>query len=159
MAEMIKIYEENPNSNDIKKVVSVLRKGGLIIYPSDTVYALGCDISNYKALEKLARIKEIKLEKANFSFVCDSISNISDYVNHISTPTFKILKRSLPGPYTFILKGNNNLPKAFKKKKEVGIKKAMKRVYTFHRLGVRFFFLKNLIKEAIPSRTAWFEEV
>ena len=78
MAEMIKIYEKNPNSNDIKKVVSVLRKGGLIIYPSDTVYALGCDISNYKALEKLARIKEVKLEKANFSFVCDSISNISD---------------------------------------------------------------------------------
>ncbi len=122
MAEMIKIYEENPNSSDIKKVVSVLRKGGLIIYPSDTVYALGCDISNYKALEKLARIKEVKLEKANFSFVCDSISNISDYVNHISTPTFKILKRSLPGPYTFILQGNNNLPKAFKKKKEVGIR-------------------------------------
>lgn len=122
MAEFIKIYEENPDPEEIKKVVSVLKKGGLVIYPSDSVYALGCDITNYKALEKVARIKGVKLDKANFSFVCESISNISDYVNHISTPTFKILKRSLPGPYTFILPGNNNLPKAFKKKKEVGIR-------------------------------------
>ena len=122
MAEFIKIYEENPNPEDIKKVVSILKKGGLVIYPSDSVYALGCDITNHKALEKVARIKGVKLDKANFSFVCDSISNISDYVNHISTPTFKILKRSLPGPYTFILPGNNKLPKAFKKKKEVGIR-------------------------------------
>ena len=122
MAAFIKIYGENPNSEEIKKVVSILKKGGLIIYPSDSVYALGCDISNYKALEKVARIKGIKLDKANFSFVCESISNISSYVTHISTPTFKILKRALPGPYTFILPGNNNLPKAFKKKKEVGIR-------------------------------------
>jgi tRNA threonylcarbamoyl adenosine modification protein (Sua5/YciO/YrdC/YwlC family) len=122
MAAFIKIYEENPNLEKIKKVVSVLKKGGLIIYPSDSVYALGCDITNYKALEKVARIKGVKLDKANFSFVCESISNISSYVTHISTPTFKILKRALPGPYTFILPGNNNLPKAFKKKKEVGIR-------------------------------------
>ena len=122
MAAFIKIYEENPNLEKIKKVVSVLKKGGLIIYPSDSVYALGCDITNYKALEKVARIKGVKLDKANFSFVCESISNISSYVTHISTPTFKILKRALPGPYTFILPGNSNLPKAFKKKKEVGIR-------------------------------------
>ena len=122
MAAFIKIYEENPNPEEIKKVVSILKKGGLIIYPSDSVYALGCDITNYKALEKVARIKGVKLDKANFSFVCESISNISDYVNNISTPTFKILKRVLPGPYTFILPGNNKLPKAFKKKKEVGIR-------------------------------------
>ena len=122
MAAFIKIYGENPNSEEIKKVVSILKKGGLIIYTSDSVYALGCDISNYKALEKVARIKGVKLDKANFSFVCESISNISSYVTHISTPTFKILKRALPGPYTFILPGNNNLPKAFKKKKEVGIR-------------------------------------
>ena len=122
MATFIKLYEENPNPEEIKKVVSTLKKGGLIIYPSDSVYALGCDISNYKALEKVARIKGVKLDKANFSFVCESISNISSYVTHISTPTFKILKRALPGPYTFILPGNNNLPKAFKKKKEVGIR-------------------------------------
>tara|TARA_B100000809_G_scaffold266864_1_gene332322 strand:- start:4613 stop:5230 length:618 start_codon:yes stop_codon:yes gene_type:complete len=122
MGTFIKIYEENPNPEEIKKVVSILKKGGLIIYPSDSVYALGCDITNYKALEKVARIKGVKLDKANFSFVCESISNISDYVNNISTPTFKILKRVLPGPYTFILPGNNKLPKAFKKKKEVGIR-------------------------------------
>ena len=122
MAAFVKIYEENPNPEEIKKVVSILKKGGLIIYPSDSVYALGCDITNYKALEKVARIKGVKLDKANFSFVCESISNISNYVTNISTPTFKMLKRALPGPYTFILPGNNNLPKAFKKKKEVGIR-------------------------------------
>jgi len=122
MAEFIKIYEENPDENRISEVVDVLRKGGLVIYPSDSVYALGCDIKNTKALEKVARIKGVKLEKANFSFVCDSISNISDYVKQINTSTYKILKRSLPGPYTFILPGNNNLPKVFKKKKEVGIR-------------------------------------
>jgi tRNA threonylcarbamoyl adenosine modification protein (Sua5/YciO/YrdC/YwlC family) len=122
MAKFIKLYENNPDERKIKEIVEVLRKGGLIIYPSDSVYALGCDIKNNKALEKVARIKEVKLEKANFSFVCDSISNISDYVKQISTSTFKILKRSLPGPYTFILPGNNNLPKVFKKKKEVGIR-------------------------------------
>jgi tRNA threonylcarbamoyl adenosine modification protein (Sua5/YciO/YrdC/YwlC family) len=122
MGTFIKIYEENPNPEEIKKVVSILKKGGLIIYPSDSVYALGCDITNYKALEKVARIKGVKLDKANFSFVCESISNISNYVTNISTPTFKMLKRALPGPYTFILPGNNNLPKAFKKKKEVGIR-------------------------------------
>jgi len=122
MAEFIKLYEENPDENKIMQIAEVLRKGGLVIYPSDSVYALGCDITNNKALEKVARIKGVKLEKANFSFVCESISNISDYVKHISTSTFKILKRSLPGPYTFILPGNNNLPKVFKKKKEVGIR-------------------------------------
>ena len=122
MGTFIKLYEENPNPEEIKKVVSILKKGGLIIYPSDSVYALGCDITNYKALEKVARIKGVKLDKANFSFVCESISNISNYITNISTPIFKMLKRALPGPYTFILPGNNNLPKAFKKKKEVGIR-------------------------------------
>ncbi|NBC57204.1 MAG: threonylcarbamoyl-AMP synthase, partial [Bacteroidetes bacterium] len=95
---------------------------GLIIYPTDTVYGLGCDINSKKALEKIARIKQIKLEKANFSFVCDSLSNLSEYVSQINSNTFKILKRNLPGPYTFILPGNNNLPKVFKKKKTVGIR-------------------------------------
>lgn len=122
MAELIRIYEENPNPKEIKRVVEVLRKGGLIIYPTDTVYGLGCDITNSKALERIARIKGIKLEKADFSFVCADLSNISDYVRQIDTPTFKILKRALPGPYTFILPGNNNLPKDFKKKKTVGIR-------------------------------------
>ncbi len=122
MAELIKIYEENPNPKAIKQVVDVLRDGGLVIFPSDTVYALGCDITNNKALERVARIKGIKLEKANFSFICEGLSNLSDYVKQIDTPTFKILRRALPGPYTFVLPGNNNLPRAFKKKKEVGIR-------------------------------------
>ena len=118
----MRIYEENPNPKEISKVVTVLKKGGIIIYPTDTVYALGCDITNKKALEKIARIKGIKLDKANFSFVCADLSNLSDYVRQIDTTTFKILKRALPGPYTFILPGNNNLPKYFKKKKTVGIR-------------------------------------
>ncbi len=122
MAEFIKLYEENPNPKEIKRVVDVLRKGGLVIYPTDTVYGLGCDITNTKALEKIARIKGIKLEKANWSFICADLSNLSDYVRQIDTVTFKILKRALPGPYTFILPGNNNLPKVFKKKKTVGIR-------------------------------------
>lgn len=122
MAEFIKIYEENPNPKEINRVVQVLRKGGLIIYPTDTVYGLGCDITNTKALEKIARIKGIKLAKANWSFICPDLSNLSDYVRQIDTATFKILKRALPGPYTFILPGNNNLPKDFKKKKTVGIR-------------------------------------
>lgn len=122
MAEFLKIYEDKPNETAIKKVVEVLKNGGLVIYPTDTVYGIGCDITNSRALEKLAKIKGVKLEKANFSFVCSSLSNISDYVKQIDTATFKILKRSLPGPYTFILPGNNDLPKDFRKKKTVGIR-------------------------------------
>lgn len=122
MAEFIKIYEKNPNPKDIQRIVKIIRSGGLIIYPSDTVYALGCDITNNRALEKLAQIKGVKLAKANFSFVCEDLSNLSDYVKQIDTKTFKLLKRALPGPYTFILPGNNNLPTVFKKKKEVGIR-------------------------------------
>ena len=122
MAEFIKIYEENPNPKEINRVVDALQRGGLVIYPTDTVYGLGCDITNNRALEKLGRIKGVKVEKANWSFVCSDLSNLSDYVRQIDTATFKILKRSLPGPYTFILPGNNNLPKAFKKKKTVGIR-------------------------------------
>ena len=122
MAEFIKIYENKPSEAAIKKVVDVLKSGGLVIYPTDTVYGLGCDITNTKALERIAKIKGIKLEKANFSFVCSDLSNLSDYVKQIDTPTFKILKRALPGPYTFILPGNNDLPSAFRKKKTVGIR-------------------------------------
>ena len=122
MSQFIKIYPENPNEAAIKKVVDVLKNGGLVIYPTDTVYGLGCDITNTKALERIAKIKGVKLEKANFSFVCHDLSNISDYVKQIDTSTFKILKRALPGPYTFILPGNNSLPKEFKKKTTVGIR-------------------------------------
>lgn len=122
MAEFIKIYENKPSEAAIKKVVEVLRDGGLVIYPTDTVYGLGCDITNSRALERIAKIKGIKLEKANFSFVCYDLSNLSDYVRQIDTTTFKILKRTLPGPYTFILPGNNDLPREFRKKKTVGIR-------------------------------------
>jgi tRNA threonylcarbamoyl adenosine modification protein (Sua5/YciO/YrdC/YwlC family) len=122
MTQLLKIYEDNPNEVAIKKVVEVLKNGGLIIYPTDTVYGLGCDITNARALEKVAKIKGIKLEKANLSFICFDLSHISDYVKQIDTATFKLLKRALPGPYTFILPGNNNLPKVFKNKKTVGIR-------------------------------------
>ncbi|WP_338407259.1 L-threonylcarbamoyladenylate synthase [uncultured Flavobacterium sp.] len=122
MSQFIKIYEDKPNEAAIAKVVKVLKDGGLVIYPTDTVYGLGCDITNSKALERIAKIKGVKLEKANFSFICYDLSNLSDYVKQINTATFKLLKRALPGPYTFILPGNNNLPKEFKKKTTVGIR-------------------------------------
>ena len=122
MADLIKIYEENPNPKAIKKVIDVLKQGGLVIYPTDTVYGLGCDINNSKALERIARIKGVKLEKAKLSFICYDLSNLSDYVKQIDSSTFKILKRALPGPYTFILPRSKSLPSVFKKKKEVGIR-------------------------------------
>jgi len=122
MAEFIKIYNDNPNPGAIDKVAAVLKKGGLVIYPTDTVYGLGCDIHNNKALEKIALLKGVKIEKATFSFICNSLSHLSDYVKQIDSATFKILKRALPGPYTFILPGSKSLPKVFKKKKTVGIR-------------------------------------
>ncbi|AUC79796.1 threonylcarbamoyl-AMP synthase [Nonlabens sp. MB-3u-79] len=122
MAQLIKIYDDNPNQKDLKRIADAMRAGALVIYPTDTVYGLGCDITNKTALEKIARIKGVKLEKANFSFICEDLSNLSDYTSQIDSHTFKILKRNLPGPYTFILPGNNNLPAVFKKKKTVGIR-------------------------------------
>jgi len=122
MAQLIKIYPDNPNQKEIEKVVAILKKGGLIIYPTDTLYGLGCDITNTKALQKIAKIKGVKLEKANFSFVCHDLSNLSDYVKQLETQQYRILKRALPGAYTFVLPGNSNLPKVFKNKKTVGIR-------------------------------------
>ena len=122
MALLLKVYNENPHPRQIEKVVNILRNGGLVIYPTDTVYGLGCDITHTKAMEKLAKIKGVKPEKSNFSFICNDLSHLSDYTKQISTPTYKILKRALPGPYTFILRGSNALPKIFKKKKTVGIR-------------------------------------
>ncbi|OEK08653.1 threonylcarbamoyl-AMP synthase [Flavivirga aquatica] len=122
MAKFFRIYEDNPNPKEIDRVVKILKNGGLIIYPTDTVYGLGCDITNIKALERIAKIKGVKLEKANFSFICHGLSNLSDYVKQIDTSVFKILKRALPGPYTFILPGAKTLPNPFKKKKTVGIR-------------------------------------
>lgn len=122
MAELIKLYEDHVDEKQLNKIVKILRNGGLIIYPTDTVYGLGCDITNKSALEKLARIKGVKLDKANFSFICSDLKNLSDHVAQIETQIFKILMRNLPGPYTFILPGSSNLPSAFKKKKTVGIR-------------------------------------
>jgi len=122
MAEFIKLYEENPSEKQIKKIVEVLRDGGLVIYPTDTVYGLGCDINNLQALKKIAQIKGIKrLERANLSFMCPDMSGLSEYVQ-INNTNFKILKQHLPGPFTFILPGSNSLPNVFKKKKTVGIR-------------------------------------
>ena len=122
MATYLRIYEENPNPKEIAKAVKILKNGGLIIYPTDTVYGFGCDIMSSKAIEKLAHLKNKKVEKADFSFVCYDLSNLSEYVKQIDTPTYKILKASLPGAYTFILPANNNIPSIFKKKKTVGIR-------------------------------------
>jgi tRNA threonylcarbamoyl adenosine modification protein (Sua5/YciO/YrdC/YwlC family) len=122
MSKLIKIYPENPNSKEVDRVVTILRNGGIIIYPTDTVYGLGCDITNNKAMERVAKLKGVKLEKANFSFIVNDLSHLSDFTKQIDTPTYKILKRAFPGAYTFILEGNNKLPKVFKKKKTVGIR-------------------------------------
>jgi len=122
MAKFIKIYNDNPKQELIDEVVAVLKKGGLVIFPTDTIYGLGCDLKNNKALERVAMLKGVKLEKATFSFIFNNLSHLSDYVKQLDSPTFKILKRTLPGPYTFILPGSNTLPKVFKKKKTVGIR-------------------------------------
>jgi len=122
MATLVKLYNDNPNPKEVKKVVDCLRNGGLVVYPTDTVYGLGCDITNNRALERIAQIKGVKLAKANFSFICKDLSGLSDYVRQIDNATFKLLKRTLPGPYTYILPGSNNLPTVFKKRKTVGIR-------------------------------------
>jgi tRNA threonylcarbamoyl adenosine modification protein (Sua5/YciO/YrdC/YwlC family) len=120
---LLKLYNENPNPRDIRNIVDLLHDGGIIIYPTDTVYGLGCDITNSKAVEKVARFKGIKIEKANFSFICSDLSHLSDYTKPISNTIFKLMKKNLPGPFTFILEANNNVPKYFKgKKKTVGIR-------------------------------------
>ncbi|MDD4144419.1 MAG: L-threonylcarbamoyladenylate synthase [Prolixibacteraceae bacterium] len=120
---LLRLYNENPNPRDIRTIVDVLRNGGIIIYPTDTVYGLGCDITNSKAVEKVARFKGIKIEKANFSFICSDLSHLADYTKPISNSIFKLMKKNLPGPFTFILDANNNVPKYFKgKKKTVGIR-------------------------------------
>jgi tRNA threonylcarbamoyl adenosine modification protein (Sua5/YciO/YrdC/YwlC family) len=122
-AELIKLYQENPEQSKINKIVSVLRDGGVIIYPTDTVYGIGCDIFNSKAVEKVCRIKGIKPEKNNFAIICYDLSHISEYAKHISTPVFKLMKKALPGPFTFILESNNNVPKLLNaKKKTIGIR-------------------------------------
>jgi len=120
---LIKIYPENPNFREIHQVVQCLKNGGIVIYPTDTVYGIGCDIFQHKAVERIAQIKGIKLDKANFSFICYDLSHISDFTKQISNPIYKLMKRTLPGPFTFILNSSNNVPRLFEsKKKTVGIR-------------------------------------
>jgi tRNA threonylcarbamoyl adenosine modification protein (Sua5/YciO/YrdC/YwlC family) len=120
---IIKLYKENINEKHLQQVVDVLKNGGIAIFPTDTVYGLGCDISDQKAVEKVARIKGLKLEKANFSFICHDLSHLSDFCKQIDNHVFRLMKKNLPGPFTFILPANNNVPKIFRsKKKTIGIR-------------------------------------
>lgn len=120
---LVRLFDENPNPREVRKIVDILRDGGVIVYPTDTVYGLGCDITNQKAVEKVARYKGIQIEKSNFSFICSDFSHLSDYTKPIPNHIFKIIRKNLPGPFTFILNANNNVPRYFKgKKKTVGIR-------------------------------------
>lgn len=118
----IKLFEDNPNRRDIMKVVDVLRDGGIIIYPTDSVYAIGCDINNVKAVQRVAQLKGVKPEKANFSMICRDLGNIATYAK-VSNEVFKVMKRSFPGPFTFILPATNKLPNVLmNKRKTIGIR-------------------------------------
>lgn len=120
---LIRIYPENPNEKSIEQIVDVLKKGGLIIYPTDTVYGLGCDITNQKAIEKICKIRGVKPDKANFSFICYDIKHISDYIKPIDNETYRILKKALPGAFTFIFNASKMVPKLLNSsKKTVGIR-------------------------------------
>lgn len=118
---LVKIYSENPNIRDVSQVVNVLREGGLVIYPTDTVYAIGCDALNVRAVEKICKLKGIDPQKTNLSIICYDLSNISEYAK-VDNSTFKLMKKYLPGPFTFILNATTNLPKIYKNRKEVGIR-------------------------------------
>ncbi|MCW8897107.1 MAG: L-threonylcarbamoyladenylate synthase [Flavobacteriales bacterium] len=120
---LIKIYPENPDERRIQQVIDVLKKGGVIVYPTDSVYSMGCDMANKRAVEKMAQLKGVKLEEVNFSLICYDLSNISEYTVQFGTDIYKMMKRALPGPYTFILNANKNIPKLFQSKKQtIGIR-------------------------------------
>ncbi|ULB35219.1 MULTISPECIES: L-threonylcarbamoyladenylate synthase [Proteiniphilum] len=118
---LIKLYNENPNPREIEKIVSTLYDGGIVIYPTDTLYGIGCDALNVRAVEKICALKGINPQKSNLSIICNDMSAISEYAK-VSTPTFKLMKRNLPGPFTFILPTTSSLPKIYKNKKTVGIR-------------------------------------
>jgi tRNA threonylcarbamoyl adenosine modification protein (Sua5/YciO/YrdC/YwlC family) len=120
---IIEILPENPDERKIRQVVDALKKGAVIVYPTDTVYSIGCDMENNKAIEKIARLKNIRADKANFSLVCHDLSHITEYSRQVSTPVFKLMKRVLPGPYTFILEAGKKIPSIFsERKKTIGIR-------------------------------------
>ncbi|MDP4680701.1 MAG: L-threonylcarbamoyladenylate synthase [Cyclobacteriaceae bacterium] len=121
--QFIKLYPDNPDRNKIEHIVKVLRNGGVIIYPTDTVYGMGCDIFNSKAIDRIIRIKQLKGKRADMSFICYDLSNIAEYTKSLPTPVFKLMKKTLPGPFTFILNSSNRVPKILNtSKKTVGIR-------------------------------------
>lgn len=120
---LVEINENNIDHRLIQQAVELIKKGGIIIFPTDTVYAMGCDLYNKKALKRLAQLKDVKLGKANFSIICPDMSDLSKYVRHMDRPTFKVLNKSLPGPFTFIMEATNEIPRLFDtNRKEIGIR-------------------------------------
>lgn len=120
---LLRIHQETPGHRQVQKAVEILKNGGVLVFPTDTVYGLGCDVYNHKAVERVARIKGVELAKANFSFICHSLSQLTDYARHINNPTFKLMKQCLPGPYTFVLEASSNVPRIFRnRKKTIGIR-------------------------------------
>ncbi len=120
---LLKIYENNPNEKAIQQVVDVLKQGGVIIYPTDTVYGIGCDITHHKAIERVCEIRGLKVDKANLSFICYDLTDISQYTKPFDTSVFRVLKKALPGPFTFIFNASGQVPKLLSsKKKTVGIR-------------------------------------
>ena len=118
---LVKIYEDKPNQREIDKVIDVLRNGGIVIYPTDTLYAFGCDALNVRAVEKICALKGINPQKNNLSIICYDLSDLSEYAK-VSTSTFKMMRKNLPGPFTFILDTTSTLPKIYKNRKTVGIR-------------------------------------
>ena len=120
---LLKIHPENPDMRKIRIVTDCLKNGGVVIYPSDTVYAIGCDIYQSKAVERICKIKGIESKKANFSLIFSDMSHLSDFVFSIDTPVYRVMRKALPGPFTFILKANSKVPKIFQtRKKTIGIR-------------------------------------
>ena len=131
MSVLIRIHPDNPAERTVRQAVEILQSGGVIIYPTDTVYGMGCDITKPKAVERVAQLKGVKVEKANFSFICENLSHLSDYTKPIDNSIFKMMKRNLPGPFTFILEANNNVPKILKQnRKTVGIRVPANKIIT-----------------------------
>ena len=122
-AELLRIHPLNPEGRKIQRTIEILKRGGIIIYPTDTIYGIGCDLMNRKAIERLCHVMDIKPHKLDLSFICNDLSHISEYVKRIDTPVFKILKKALPGPYTFILESSSKVPRILNvNKKTVGIR-------------------------------------
>ena len=135
---LLQIHPDNPEPRKIAQVVDCLNRGGVVIFPTDTVYSIGCGLSSSKAIEKVARIKGLKPDKANLSVLCKDLSELSNFCKPLENHIYKLMKRALPGPYTFILNANNNVPKLFRPKKTtIGIRVCDNHITNeiIHRLG------------------------